>query len=48
MNKKGYIYLAFSVLAFSTMEVASKFAGGSLNPPQVFYRRYYTAPICIT
>lgn len=40
MNKKGYIYLGAAVLAFSTMEIASKFIVEDFHPLQMNFLRF--------
>lgn len=39
-KKQGYIYLFLSMLAFSTMEVSSKFITNSLHPLQINFLRF--------
>lgn len=45
--KKGYIYIAFSTLFFSTMEIAIKLVASDFNPIQLNFIRFLIGSIIL-
>jgi len=47
MNKRGYFYLALSILAFSTIEIASKPIVNDFHPLQISFLRFFVGAVTL-
>jgi drug/metabolite transporter (DMT)-like permease len=47
MSKKGYIYLGIAILAFSTLEIVTKFIVNDFNPLQLNFLRFFIGSVAL-